>query len=271
MGKIIGIYNLKGGTGKTSAAINLSSFLEESGADVLAVDLDTGQCNFTAAYLPAATEEYNSNQSLLQLSDFLANEHIDQKDAIYPVSVSLNARTKPKHIHIDMLPSFPGERQKFFPSSNLLKDRITKYRDNYDYIILDFPPESPYADLEKNEYNLVSLGLCAADEILVPCSTDSDSLSGFFSLIEHIELVRRELNPGLYKVSFFINNYNRKFLAEREFVEYCETLSPIYSGIIIPTSGILKSSRVMQRPLAWYNSNSAVAIAYKALADYVAK
>ena len=52
MGKIIGIYNQKGGSGKTSASINLSSFLEEQGADVLTIDLDSGQCNFTEAFLP---------------------------------------------------------------------------------------------------------------------------------------------------------------------------------------------------------------------------
>lgn len=272
MGKIIGIYNQKGGSGKTSASINISSFLEENGADVLTIDLDSGQCNFTEAFLPDESELYNEGQKdLKQLSDLLLNSNLSTNDAVYPVSILLNSKSRPKHVHIDMIPSFRGEKKKFFATPYLLKERIAELQAEYDYIIMDFPPESPYADIGSKEFNLVSLGLCAANEILVPCSTDTDSLSGFFSLSEHINMIHAEFNPGLYKTSFFINSFNKNFLADREFLEYCETLKPAYSGICVPVSGILKTSRMMKRPLAWYNSNSTVAVAYKELAEYIAK
>lgn len=272
MGKIIGIYNQKGGSGKTSASINISSFLEENGADVLTIDLDSGQCNFTEAFLPDESELYNEGQKdLKQLSDLLLNSNLSANDAVYPVSILLNSKSRPKHVHIDMIPSFRGEKKKFFATPYLLKERIAELQTEYDYIIMDFPPESPYADIDSKEFNLVSLGLCAANEILVPCSTDTDSLSGFFSLSEHINMIHAEFNPGLYKTSFFINSFNKNFLADREFLEYCETLKPAYSGICVPVSGILKTSRMMKRPLAWYNSNSTVAVAYKELAEYIAK
>ena len=270
MGKIIGIYNQKGGSGKTSASINLSSFLEEQGADVLTIDLDSGQCNFTEAFLPEESEQYaDGDENLKQLSDLLLNNKLATTDSIYPVRILLTAKSTPKHVPIDMIPSFRGEKKKFFSSPYLLKERLAELKNDYDYIILDFPPESPYADIDSKEYNLVSLGLCAVNEILVPCSTDKESLSGFLSLSEHINIVHAEVNPGLYRTSFFINIYSKNFLADREFLEYCETLKPAYSGIYIPLSGILKTSRMMQRPLAWYNSNSSVALAYKALTEYI--
>lgn len=271
MGKVIGIYNQKGGSGKTSTSINLSSFLEEMGADILTIDLDSGQCNFTEAFLPEESEDFINQSKMKQLADLLIFEELQAKDAVYPVCILLNSKSKPKHVHIDMIPSFRGEKKKFFSSPYLLKERISELQSEYDYIIMDFPPESPYADIDSGEYNLVSLGLCAANEILVPCSTDTDSLSGFFSLSEHINMVHAEFNPGLYKTSFFINSYNKNFLADREFLEYYETLKPAYSGICIPVSGILKTSRMMKRPLAWYNNNSSVAIAYKELAEYISK
>lgn len=270
MGKIIAIYNQKGGSGKTSGVINLSAFLEESGYDVLILDLDAGQCNLSEHFLEEESGRYSNGEQLNQLSDILCDPNSSTSDAIYPVSISLNSKSKPKHVHIDMIPSFRGEKEKFFPSPYLLRERLSEVQDNYDYVIMDFPPESPFAYAGKSgEYNLVSLGLCAANEILVPCSTDKDSLSGFFSLSEHINMVRNTFNQGLYKTSFYVNNYNKNFLADREFLAYCDTLRPAFSGISIPVSGILKTSRMMQRPLAWYNSNSSVAIAYKSLMNYI--
>lgn len=111
MGKIIGIYNQKGGSGKTSASINLSSFLEEQGADVLTIDLDSGQCNFTEAFLPEESEQYVDGKNLKQLSDLLLNNKLATTDSIYPVRILLNAKSKPKHVHIDMIPSFREKKR----------------------------------------------------------------------------------------------------------------------------------------------------------------
>lgn len=265
MGKIIGVYNQKGGTGKTSASINISAFLEESGADVLDIDIDADQGNFTDAMLSSSDFQECDNKHYL--TDILLDKSLTTKDAIYPVSIKMKSKLKPKHVHIDMIPSVV-EVSKFYSSPYLLKERLEEVKNDYDYIILDFPPERPYADINKNEFNLVTLALCCANEIIIPCTTDADSLSGFFTLSEHIAMVRDNFNPGLYKTSFFVNGYTG-FKSEKDFLAYCETLRPAYSGICIPYSGILKTSRMIERPLAWFNSASNIAKAYKELAEYI--
>ena len=267
MGKIIGIYNQKGGTGKTSTCINISAFLEESGFDVLAIDIDAGQGNFTSAML--SEEVFSDSNKTMYLSNILSDVSIETKNAIYPVSFQMKAKSKPKHVHIDMIPA-SKEEEKFYSSPFILRDKLNEVKNNYDFIIIDFPPERPYADVEKNEYNLVTLALCCANEILIPCTTDEDSLSGFFSLSDHIKLVRQKFNANLYRTSFFINSYTG-YKAERDFLAYCETLKPAYSGICIPYSGILKTSRMLGRPLAWFNSSSNIALSYKSFTKYVSQ
>lgn len=261
MGKIIGIYNQKGGTGKTSSAINLAAFLEERGSDVLAVDIDI-QGNFSDAML---LDNYDRNE----LSSIInvINGDVDIKDACYPVMFRMKSKSQPKRVHIDMIPAPMEETNKLYSDPLLLKKALSKIISEYDYVIIDFPPERPYADTDKMEFNIVTLALCCANEIITPCTTDIDSISGFSTLTTHANILRQLYNPNLYKMSFYINDFSG-YSTENEFLECCKTM-PSYSGICIPSSGLIKTSRNIERPMAWFNRNSMLAKSYEALAKYV--
>ena len=261
MAKVIGIYNQKGGTGKTSSAINIAAFLEESGYDVLAIDIDV-QGNYTDAML-----HVENKTQLKTVVDLITNEEVEVKDTSYPVYLVMKSKSQPKRIHIDMIPAPQTETQKLFCDPLALQKTLDKVSKEYDYIIIDFPPERPYADTQKAEYNLVTLALCCANEIITPCTTDIDSINGFVTLTTHINLIKQMYNPYLYKTSFYINGFSG-YKIEEEFLDSCKTL-PSYSGICIPNSGLLKTSRAIERPLAWFNSKSQIAQSYKALTEYI--
>ena len=147
MAKVIGIYNQKGGTGKTSSAINIAAFLEESGYDVLAIDIDV-QGNYTDAML-----HVENKTQLKTVVDLITNEEVEVKDTSYPVYLVMKSKSQPKRIHIDMIPAPQTETQKLFCDPLALQKTLDKVSKEYDYIIIDFPPERPYADTQKAEYN----------------------------------------------------------------------------------------------------------------------
>lgn len=266
MAKIIGIYNQKGGTGKTSAAINIAAFLEKEGANVLAVDTDI-QGNFTDAMLAESGSFDRTDNTMNYLVNLLIDSDLQVQDVSQPVSFKLKAKNKPKRVNIDLIPASIDENVKLYNSPFLLKSKLDEVKDKYDYIIIDFPPERPYADFKNESFNIVTLALCCANEILTPCTTDADSLSGFATLTEHIAIIKKEMNPNLYKTSFFINGFNG-YKAEKDFLDFCNSIES-YSGICIPYSGIFKSSRMIDRPMAWFNNGSNVALAYKNLTEYI--
>lgn len=266
--KISCIYNQKGGTGKTTTAINVCAFLEESGYEVLGIDADP-QGNFSDAMLISTATFDRDNDNTKYLVDLLADDNVSVDDVLQHVSFQFKSSLKPKRVHIDMLPAAQVEKIKLFKSPYLLREKLKDMLSNYDYVIIDMPPEKPYADMDKQEYNLVTLVLCMVNEVLVPCSTDTDSISGFISLSEHIDLLKdNDMNPNLFKTSFFLNA-NSGTKTEQQLQEACETMKPAFSGISVPFSGLLKRSREIGRPMAWFNSSSAVSVAYKSLAEYI--
>src|SRR5581483_9211993 len=69
-----------------------------------------------------------------------------------------------------------------------LRTALAPIRDRYEYVLLDCPP------------SLGPLAVCAlvaADRVIVPVQTEYFALEGLAGLLDTLELVRRELNPGL--------------------------------------------------------------------------
>ncbi len=167
----IAIVNHKGGTGKTTTAINIGRALVNQHQKVLLVDLDP-QGNLSYS-LSVPVEEAQLVDVLLNKAGY--QEVLKQREGM------------------DVLPSnkeLAKAESKLSAEDNsrfLLRKALQKM-EQYDYILIDCPPS--YSLLTFNALN-------AADGVLVPIELDVLSLQGVKQILNTIKEVKEQENEGL--------------------------------------------------------------------------
>ena len=182
MGKVISLVNQKGGVGKTTTSINLSSSLGHLGKKVLLIDLDS-QSNTTTGL---GVEKAKIKKSIYNV---IMND-CDIKDAIIKTPFK-NLSVIPSVIdlaaaEIEIIQISSQDRN--FIMTEQLKKQIDKIRDRYDFIIIDCPPALGI---------LTTNALAAADSVLIPVQCEYYALEGIMQLINTIMLAQRKVNPNL--------------------------------------------------------------------------
>ena len=128
MGRAIAIANQKGGVGKSTTAINLSSCLGAMGQKVLTIDLDP-QGNTTSGLGVEKDAAENTVYELL-LGECEVEECLQKLEfegvSLIPSNVNLAGA------EIELI----GIEDKEY----ILQNKISKIRDQFDFIIIDCPP-----------------------------------------------------------------------------------------------------------------------------------
>jgi chromosome partitioning protein len=175
MGKIIGICNQKGGTGKTTTAINISAFLALAGEKTLLVDMDP-QGNASSgvgidtegkfSIYEALIEQISPHQIILptRWENFF----------IIPSTISLTGA------EIELVNLDKRERR--------LSQFLERIRGEFTYIIIDAPPSLGLLTVNT---------LAASDSLIIPIQCEYYALEGVSNLLNTIELVKERLNPKL--------------------------------------------------------------------------
>ena len=174
MGKVISIANQKGGVGKTTTSINLSSSLAAAEKKTLLIDIDP-QSNSSSGL--SVTNHSPSVYEVLigqeDISKVIINSFMPYLD-ILPSNINLVGA------EIEMV-DMP-EREK------LMGKAINQIKDKYDYILIDCPPSLGLLTLNS---------LTASDSVLIPVQCEYFALEGLGQLLNTINIVKNHFNKNL--------------------------------------------------------------------------
>lgn len=249
MSKIIGICNQKGGTGKTTTAVNLSSALASLGKNILLVDMDP-QGNATSGL------GINKNEIKNSVYEVVLNK-ISSSQAIYKTTIQ-NLSLIPCNIH---LTGAEIELVGVLSRENRLKKSLFDVRDKYDFILIDSPPSLGLLTLNT---------LVAADGLIIPIQCEFYALEGVSQLLNTISLIRDGLNPSLdiYGVVLTMADFRTNLTVEviNEIRNYFK--DKVYSTII-PRNVRLSEAPSYGKPINLYDNVSVGAKKYGELAEEV--
>ncbi|MBC8180037.1 ParA family protein [candidate division KSB1 bacterium] len=195
MGKIISIANQKGGVGKTTTAINLSSCLAVAEYPVLLVDLDP-QANTTSG-LGFETKKIKKSIYNVLIKGANVEDTIINTDLKY----------------LDLLPSNQDlvgaeiELVSAMSREKVLSGILPKIRDKYKYIFIDCPPSLGLLTLN---------AMTASDSVLIPIQTEYYALEGLSQLLNTIRLVQKHLNKKLEIEGVLLTMFDNRLNLSRQ-------------------------------------------------------
>ena len=173
--KIVAIANQKGGVGKTTTAVNLSSCVAALGKRVLIVDLDP-QGNTTTGYgIPKRSVEKGTYEILI--GRCRASEAVRKTE--YRTDV-IGSNTRLAGASLEMI-DIPGREGR-------LRKALAEVQKDYDFIFIDCPPSLDLLTLN---------GLSACDSVLIPVQCEYYALEGLSELISTLKTIRKKYNPYL--------------------------------------------------------------------------
>ena len=200
MAKIITITNQKGGVGKTTTALALISGLHKKGKKVLGIDLDPqGNLGFS---LGVNIEEN------LSIYDVFRNKATIEEATI---------KTQFGDVVISNILLSSAELEFNFAGREfMLRDKIEKIKEDYDYIIIDTPPALNV--LTVNAYT-------SSDSIIIPMVPEILSLLGISQLRDTVGTVKKYYNPSLTISGILLTKFNKRTNLAREVYEMAQSIA----------------------------------------------
>lgn len=249
MGRVIAIANQKGGVGKTTTTINLSSCLAELNQKVLVVDIDP-QGNTTSGLGIDKEELENTVYDLIigdcSIEECLIHTPFERLDLL-PSNVNLAGA------EIDLI----GIEEREY----ILKKALEPLKEKYDFIVLDCPPS----------LNMLTVNaMTGSDTVLVPIQCEYYALEGLSQLIHTVGLVKQRLNPELEMEGVVFTMYDARTNLSLQVVENVKSnLKQTVYKTIIPRNVRLAEAPSHGLPINYYDPKSAGAESYRHLAQEV--
>jgi len=195
--RVIAVLNQKGGTGKTTTAVNLGAGLSRQGKKVLLIDMDP----------------------LGGLTSSMGLDPWQAKPTIYEVIMGRAGLAEATLKH-----EYKGGSYDFIPANlNLegaelelanvqgrelqLRKSISKAKGKYDYIILDAAPRLSILGMN---------GLYAASEIFLPVDSQFLGMNGLLLLLDSVKMANEELGHDLKVTGVILTKFSERLGLSKE-------------------------------------------------------
>ena len=245
--KVISVVNQKGGVGKTTTAVNLSTALAAIGKKILLVDLDP-QGNLSTGL------GFNYNKREVTIYDIIKDNNLKTIDAINQTKIpGLNIILSSINLSgIEFELAVDSDKNK------KLINKISSIKKEYDYIIIDCPPSLGILTVNS---------LVASNSLLVPLQCEFYALEGLAQLLRTVETIKTNLNKSLYLEGIILTMYDsRNRLSEDVISDARSHLGNNVFKTIIPRNVKLSEAPSHGLPAILYDRKCMGSLAYIELA-----
>ncbi|HPS56305.1 MAG TPA: ParA family protein, partial [Sedimentisphaerales bacterium] len=196
--RTIAVVNQKGGCGKTTVSINLSSALAELGHKTLLIDMDPQSHCAVGLAVPEEQVEQSIYDVLISNS---RNEPIRLSEILWQISDNLELA--PASIDLS---AFEQQMTGIIDREMCLRNVLEHVKSTYDYVIIDCPPAVGL---------LTFNALRAASDVIVPVETGYFALHGLSKQLETLNILCQRCDHSI-NVNVLASMYDIRTKMARE-------------------------------------------------------
>ena len=247
MGKVVAVFNQKGGVGKTTTCVNMAAALGQKGKKTLLIDIDPQGNSTSGVGIDKSEVEYSTY-------DVLIGE-------VAARAILIETEFK----NLSLLPSsidLAGAEIELADAENrnrILKKAIATLVVEFDYIIIDCPPS----------LGVISINaLVAADTIIVPLQCEYYALEGLSQLVNTVRTVKKEYNKNLELEGVLFTMYDSRLKLSAQVVDEVNKYFPNKTyKTMIPRSVKIAEAPSFGKPVIYYEKYNRASFAYKKFVD----